>query len=469
MKVLAIRVGRRREAGSVTLASLCLLSVLCIALSTYLSLCRQSTNLSTRSLHQEEARELAQVGIEEALWALNQNQWTTSGPNGASTWTTTGSNCSVTLSYSLPGQNASGQVTLSVTNYNSAGPTWPSISSAATLTLPSGQTFTSTLQASTEPAPLFGNAIASSESYVSFVAAGTVDSWNSDPDNNPATPAVPYSFTAGSPANHNAVIAAEGNGTFGVVLTQATVRGYVTTFGLPISYSTSGSPVGRVVGPVTATGVNVDAARLGKSAFVPTIVFAVNLPATNGPNFGGLINNALALVAALLLPSPTANVYKTSGNLDILGIPLLAPSLTIDRPLKLIVNGSLNISGLGRITVTPSGSLELFVTGDVNIAGNGLINQTQDPKKLALFCTSSSTANALEYNTSADFCGVIYCENKPIDIRRNATFYGALLSRQYVRFSNSATAPVFHYDTALRKVRFSQVSTPYLVHRVMEI
>lgn len=458
-----------QQQGSITLASLCLLTVLSIALSSYLSLCRQSTQLSSRLLQQDRARELAQVGFEEALWALNQNQWSSSGPDGSGAWTTTGSDRNVTLSYSLPSQNASGQVTLTVANYSSTGPTWPSITSAATLTLPSGQSFSSTLQASTQPAPLFGNAIASSESYVSFIAGGTVDSWNSDPDNNPATAAVAYSFTAGNAANHNAVIAAQGNGTYGVVLTQATVRGYVSTFGLPVSYSTSGSPMGRVVGPATATGVNIDAERLGKSAFLPTGVFGVTFPATNGPNFGGLINNTLALVSALLLAPPGTNVYKTSGTLDVLGIPLLAPSLTIDRPIKLIVNGALNISGLGQITVTSTGSLELYVTGDVNISGNGMRNQTQDPKKLAIFCTSSSTSDALEYNTTADFCGVIYCENKPIDIRQNATFSGALLSRQYVRFSTNATAPVFHYDTALRQVRFSQVSTPYLIKRVMEL
>src|SRR5688572_31363233 len=47
----------------------------------------------------------------------------------------------------------------------------------------------------------------------------TVDSWNSDPDNNPATAAVPYSFTAGNAANHAAVVAGRDDGTHGVVIT----------------------------------------------------------------------------------------------------------------------------------------------------------------------------------------------------------------------------------------------------------
>ena len=68
--------------------------------------------------------------------------------------------------------------------------------------------------------------------------------------------------------------------------------------------------------------------------------------------------------------------------------------------------------------------------GDVTIDGRGINNQTGDPKKMAIFCTSDSQSVPLKYVTDRDFCGVIYCENKPIDIRENATFYAALLSRQ---------------------------------------
>jgi hypothetical protein len=373
------------------------------------------------------------------------------------------------MTYPLPNAGASGTVTVTVANFANTGPTWPTITSAATITLGGGQTFTKTLQASTGPLPIFANAIASSDAYVSFVAGGTVDSWNSDPDNNPATPAVAYSFTAGNAANYTAVVAGKTNGTYGVALTQATVRGYVSTFGLPISYSTSGSPTGSVVGPTTPVAVKVDTARLGKSAFVPlTDDIVVTLPSTSGPNYGGLINNLLSLVATLLSAPAGTDVFKTSGSLNILGIPLLAPSITIDRPIKLIVNGDLDISGAGKITITATGSLQLFVSGDVTIGGNGIQNLTGDTKKLAIFCTNSSTTDALEYTTSAGFTGVIFCENKPIDIRQNATFHGALLSRGYVRFSTNATAPVFHYDSSLRSFRYEHVTTPYVIRSMTE-
>src|SRR5438067_10816159 len=186
MALEAIRRQRTRRA-SVTLVALCMTTALGIALGSYIALCTRSTRFSTRLLQKEKARELAQAGLEEALWALNQNNWASSGPDSTAAWTTLGANRTVTLSYPADVQGISGQVAITVANYASTGPTWPSVTSTATLTFPSGETATKTQQAGTAPAPLFGNAIASSESYVSFVAAGTVDSWNSDPDNDSST------------------------------------------------------------------------------------------------------------------------------------------------------------------------------------------------------------------------------------------------------------------------------------------
>jgi hypothetical protein len=130
--------------------------------------------------------------------------------------------------------------------------------------------------------------------------------------------------------------------------------------------------------------------------------------------------------------------------------------------LKLIVDGNVVISNTGKITVTPTGSLQIFAAHDVTLGGNGIVNQTNDPRKVALFATSIS-GNTVQYATTASFCGVIYAENSPIEIQQNATLTGALLSGESVSFLGSATAPVLHYDIALRRARFSNVTTPYLI------
>ena len=60
---------------------------------------------------------------------------------------------------------------------------------------------------------------------------------------------------------------------------------------------------------------------MGRTAFVPVSpVFAVTLPTTVGPTYGGLLGNVLALVAALLGAPPAVETYRVNGNL-IFGTP----------------------------------------------------------------------------------------------------------------------------------------------------
>lgn len=464
----------RRIRASVTLVTLCLMTALGIALGSYLALCSRSAQFGARSVSIDQAQQLAQTGLEEALWALNQNSWAGSGPEGSTAWTTSGANRTATLSYTLPTPNGTGQVVLTIANYASTGPTWPSITAAATVTLPSGQAFSKTLQATTGPAPLFANAIASSESYVSFADSGTVDSWNSNPDNDSSTAMVPYSFTTGTASNYTAVVAGRTNGTYGVVLTKATVYGYVATFGLPVTYSTSGSPAPKVLGPTTAAAVNIDSARIGKSAFVPdSSVFTV-APPTSFSN-GGLFGDLLALVNSLnLVTLGSTASFKRTGDYVVSGGLLGAANLTINGNVKFVIDGDFKIvDGLlgakGKITINPGASLEIFVTGDITIDADGFDNKTNEPKNLAIYCTATGSSPAITYTSGRSFCGVIYSENRPIDIQENGPFYGALLSRGYVRFSGGATNPIFHYDSALRNVKFPGITTPYILKRITEL
>lgn len=457
----------RRPRAAIALVALCLTSALGLAVAGYLALFSHALELGTRQFQNHRAAELTQSGLEEALWALNQEDWSSSGPAGNVAWGTTGTARTATIDYGDLGHGARGEVRLTIDNWDSTGPTWPTITVEATLQLGT-HVATRRITATTAPAPLFGNALASAEGSVSFVAGGTVDSWDSDPDLDPSTPAADYAYT-GTPANHAAVVSGRDNGSHGVVLTQATVRGYVSTFGQPVSYSVSAAPPARVIGPATPAGVNVDPARIGRSAFVPVApVFRIEPPPESGPAYGGLLGGVLALADALLGAPPEVEVYKINGDLFISGIPLLSPSLTVDRNLKLIVTGDVTITGAGRITINPGASLQLFVGGDCTIGGGGIDNRNPDPATCAIFSTNGSTSDSLQFTTGTDFRGVVYCENKPIEVRQNASFYGALLSRREISFTSGATAPQFHYDLALRRHRFTHVATPYVLKTIIE-
>lgn len=482
--------GHRRQRGSITLLALCLTAAMAISLGSYLALCHRSQQFGIRQIQNDKVRELAQVGLEEALWALNQNNWSASGPSGNAVWTISGTTRVITLAYPMTGQGMSGQVELTITNYVTpptmtplTSASWPAASSKATVTLAGGEVFTKTLQASTTPAPLFGNAIASAESYVSFVQGGLVDSWHSNPTHISTFSRTPTAYAAGTAAeNHNAVVAGrlDSSATYGVLLTQAELRGYASTFGLPVSYSTSGTPPGKVLGPTTPSGVNVDPVRVGKSAFVPTSsAFTVDTP---NPGSSGTASDILGLLIRLILSA--LNIIRYNGGLEINGAEISntlgsvgaivaalltnpKPSLIIDQPTKMVVNGDFLITSVGHIRITTDGSLELFVNGNISIGGQGFDNETNDPRKLAIYSTGTG-GTAITYTSTRPFCGVIYSENKPIELRTNGPFFGAFLSRSYVRFTNSSTNPQFHYDLALRKTLFPSIKTPYVISQVTE-
>jgi len=127
------------ERGAAMLAALCLAMVFAISLSSYIALCYVSLNMSTRSIMLSHCAELAETGVEQALYSVNNNDWslwTTSGGVATTTMTMTPSGLALSSTSPTPlnyGNGMNGTVNITVTNYNTST---PSISSQAQFTLP---------------------------------------------------------------------------------------------------------------------------------------------------------------------------------------------------------------------------------------------------------------------------------------------------------------------------------------------
>jgi type II secretory pathway component PulK len=177
-----MRLSKDNNRGSVVLVAFCLVAVIGIALASYINACYQSLASSTSEFHNRKARYLAEVGIEEALWALNNATWTSSGPASTLSWTGTTTKTLAISGYDL-GSGSTGSLALRITNATGNN---PGISSVATITLSSGKTYIKTLTANTnatdvQRAPLFGNAIAAVNQvrFQNVTTNPTVDSYNS--------------------------------------------------------------------------------------------------------------------------------------------------------------------------------------------------------------------------------------------------------------------------------------------------
>ena len=127
---------RPRQRASILIVTMLLASIISISLASYLRVSINSLKLADRSFYSTSALNLAELGLEEALYCLNQldNVSTPASAWGGSvsgiTWTIASDNSvRATLTPAAPGPGYTAVVKVYCTHYNPSGP--PQSSSAA--------------------------------------------------------------------------------------------------------------------------------------------------------------------------------------------------------------------------------------------------------------------------------------------------------------------------------------------------
>ncbi len=424
MNPLPLPLSRRRNRGSALLAALCFATVLAIALGSYMTVCYRTLALSSRTLEGSRSVQLAEAGMEDALWALNKNDW------GA--WTIDGATATRTVSgFSFNG-GVTGSISLRVTNYDgsSAGPRVVTVTGESQQA--DGSTIRRTLTSTSERAALFVNAIAATTGRVRFKVAGTADSYDSTlGDYTAQTPGFSAVISSGSTSTSTAP----------VQLTNAQIKGFVATPGTAPSFGTSA----RLLGPATPGGTKIDTTRISTSPYQP--LFDEVAPGGGG----ALLPAGTATIGTAGAASPT--LYYTP-DLVLSG----AQVLTIDGPVVIAISGDLLITSTAKIRLTANGSLRLHLGGDLTINGNGIQNDTKLPRKLVIIATTNPY-ESYGMDTNTPFYGVIYTPVSSLTVNKSQTIYGAIVAKA-VTFNAS---PVIHYDISLRTTLFEGVDTPFAV------
>jgi len=114
------------------LAALCLAMVFALCLTSFVALAYTSLTMSTRNVLSTHGVELAEAGLENALYSENFGDWTTAS------WTSTGggSGKTTTLTGFTFENGATGSVTLNVSNYASSTPLITSEAPVSVVVLP---------------------------------------------------------------------------------------------------------------------------------------------------------------------------------------------------------------------------------------------------------------------------------------------------------------------------------------------
>ncbi|MBL9214656.1 MAG: hypothetical protein JNG83_04185 [Opitutaceae bacterium] len=442
----------RSERGSLLIVAMILCAVIGIALASYLQLGRTSLAVSNRALYNNAAINLAENGLEEAMYAINQMvaddtytwpSWSNNGTGSSSAawrkWT----------GYTFD-QNATGMVRVYVYNYKGVSP--PRIVARSSITLGgiSSAPIEKWIEVTLKKTSKFSNGLVAKNSIIFNGNNATVDSWDSDPDRNAGTAPVPYSAGV---RKDNGSVGSISVAVNAVLVKQADIWGYVATGGSDptTAVGTNGSILGAgsTYDPSTWTNHNVDPTRVSTD-------FAANFDPVTAPAKSyitdlGNINGTLTLPRGSDAPSADGNYYYEVGQINFNNAVLTIA----DKVVIKLTNTSTAIKiggGSGEIAIKPTvGSLSIYADGDIDIAGKGVANggttdaAANQPVNFQLWGTKTSGTQDIKIAGNGVLSGVIYAPQANVAINGNGSVSGSVVANNITLVGNAN----FHYDESL--------------------
>jgi hypothetical protein len=431
---------RDETRGSLLIVAMLLCAIIGISLASYLQLGRTSLTVSNRALYNNAAMNLAENGLEEAMYSINKMVedptyiWSDWNNNGTNAWRLFGT-------YNFD-QGATGVVRVYAFNY--LGNAAPKFVARSIITLgagSSGNSIEKWVAVQLRKTSKFSNGLVAKESLRFNGNNASVDSWNSDPDNNPGTPIIPYSAGV---RDDNGSIGSISVAVGAVGVNNADVWGYASTGGALPSVGSNGlvGPFGTASGTMDMSHVSTDfsasfdpvTAPAGGSA-IPAIGNG-DLPTTLG---------AAGTTVTYSLPS-----ISSSGN--------SSKVLTIEGNVTLILTNTagsdaISMTGQSSIVIAPGASLKIYTEGNIDIAGNGVANggttaaTANQPINFQIWGTNTSTVanQSIQIAGNGVLSGVIYAPNADVTINGNGDVLGSVVAENITLTGNAA----FHYDESL--------------------
>ncbi len=449
--------------GSLLIVAMILSAVIGISLVSYLHLSRTSLTISNRSLYHNAAINVAENGLEEAMYAINRMiaDDTYAWPG----WTTDGSAATSAAWRKWEGiafdQNATGTLRVYVYNYRAVFA--PEVVARATITLGGSNSapIEKWIHVTLRRTSKFASGLVARNSIVFNGTNTTVDSWNSDPDNNAATAAVNYSAGV---RRDRGTVGSISVGVDAVLVKQADIWGFVSTGGTdPTSTVGTGGSVlgsGSTYDASTWSSPNVDPARVSTD-------FSASFDPVAAPT-KTYINLATDIDADTVLPRPAdvaAGLMDADGNYYYRAprVNLNNEYLRVTRKvvLKLETTSGFAVDvggGSGIIDITASGSLAIYAEADIRMSGQGVSNgvdanangvlsdsEAGQPVKPQVWGTKTSGTQDIRIVGNGVFSGIVYAPQGNVTINGNGSVAGSVVANNITLTGNAN----FHYDESL--------------------
>lgn len=423
----------RANRGSVLIVALILALVIAVALGSYISMSTTALNFSQRSFLSNQAMNVAEAGLEQALWAVNQQA--DENPNAWSYFNTpVGTEITGTFTNFTLSQNVTAAVKVYVKNYNSDGDPAPIVVAQGTVTPTLGSPITKMVEVHLGKRSADGGAIITKEGGVVLKGSRvTIDSWDDDPDNNPATSSVAY---INSTPQANALVATPSISAT-IDVQNAKIYGRVSVG----SDSTTAIDIGPngVIGDTNAALGTIDEERVASN-------FTMNIPDETNPDVvslnndyqGGMISGeiSLPLAGATGVEKDGKTVYYyTAAAIEQGGNE--SNILTIKDGYHVVIilsaaSGTTAVKTVGadpRISIGDDASLALYTEGDVSISGGSLVNSNNDAASFEIHGTNTTPGvQSIDIGGNGELKAVVRAPNAEVTIRGTADVYGSIVA-----------------------------------------
>ncbi len=435
--------GSRRDSrrGSLLVVAMLLLAGIGISLVSYLNIGQTNLRISNRAFYANAAINLAETGLEQAMWSINK---AVDGDAAAWTgWTTDGSNAWRNFTGFTFDANSTGNVRVYVRNHTLA--IAPVIIARATITPVQGGPIEKWIRVTLSKRSLFANGLVAKDVLTFSGGNASVDSYDSRLG--------AYDASLGGGATNRYPRGSAGSGSVAVnsfTLSNSDIFGYVSIGTADYSGLDVG-PNGIIAGSFSATGGTIDYSRV-------TTDFTTNFEDTTAPTAAGYaigsISGATSLPRGGDIAAADGKFYYDVTSISLSGAASRILGIVGGNDVVIRITSTtgtgVSVTGNASIQVNGGASLELYASNDVDIGGNGIAN-ANDPAAFQFWSTqtaSSAGTQSVSIHGNGQLSAVVYAPNADVTMNgggSSGSIYGAVVADTITVTGGSE----FHYDEAL--------------------
>jgi hypothetical protein len=417
-----------------------------IALTSYLRVARNSYAMADRAFLNTTALTLAEQGLEEGLECYNQLDNAATPAAAWNGWTLNSPVATLKHTSLAFDNGATGTLQIYATDYNPVAGTAPKLVAKATLLPASGLGLSRMIEITLHRRTVFAAGLVA-RGTITFSTSTEVSSWDSDPDNNPATPAVGYSAAV---KTANAFVGTISTANGAINTGAGDIFGRIGTGGGTVTHDSGAILTTNPTGSGWNNGlVNVPFVSNLDTPVAPALPAIVNTVTTT-------VNSAVSFPRAGDAPAADGKYYYSfaAGAAIALGGH---DQLTVSDKVVFYLQShattdAISIGGTAKIQIASTGSLTVYTDGNIAAGGNGMANANANANSCLIYGTNTGSGQTITMTGNATTVAAINAPNADFSITGNGEVWGSVIARNIALNGNAA----FRYDEAL--LRYSNTT-----------